>query len=266
MRTCLNLVTLKQGLDPIEGIKIAGAAGFEGVGLWADTLEAHGNALAAAAEVASALSDHGVRAEEMCYVAGWMWAEGEELRQALDVIRERAELAAAVGCPIIIACASGGTCSVRAAAEDFARICDIGAEVGVSFALEYIGMLEQVKDLKSGLEIVSRAEHPNGKLLIDTFHTFRGGSSVQEFDLPTGDQVGLVHINDAPPGDVLTMEDSDRVMPGDGAFPLREALGKLAARGFGGALSVEVFSRDWWNSPMDKTAAKALESLKSVMV
>lgn len=265
MRTCLNLVTLQRGLDPIAGIKAAFAAGFAGVGLWADTFENAPDPRALAAEASRALDDHGLRAEELCFVGGWMWAQGEARPEAMDGVRRRAELAGTLGCPVLIACASGGVGDLDAAAADFSEACDLAAEHGVALALEYIGMLEQVRDLRTALDIVRRAAHPHGKLLIDTFHTFRGGSALDDFDLPRGDEVGLVHINDAPAGDIMQMTDADRVMPGDGAFPLREAIGKLAAGGYEGAVSVEVFSEQWWGRPIAQTARKAAEALRGVM-
>lgn len=265
MRTCLNMVTVQQGLDPIEGVRLASEAGFQSVGIWADSFEAKDDPTQYAADFAFACEQSDISVAEMCFVGGWMWAEGEERRNALDQIRARAELAAATTCPLIIACGAGGTGDVQAAADDFSEICEIGRGVGVSFAFEYIGMFEQVKNLRSGLEVVRLADHPNGKLLIDTFHTFRGGSTLDDFDLPKGDEVGLIHINDAPAGDIMQMADSDRVMPGDGAFPLREALGKLAANGYDGGLSVEVFSEDWWGRPHAETAKAAAEGLAKVM-
>ena len=265
MRTCLNLVTLQRGQDPVEGIRAAAAAGFEGVGLWADAFESAPDPLARAAEASRALRDHGLRAEELCFVGGWMWAQGEARQEAMEGVRRRCELAAALGCPVLIACGSGGVGDLDAAAADFRAACDLAAEHGVALALEYIGMFEQVKDLRTGLDIVRRAAHPHGKLLIDTFHTFRGGSAPDDFDLPRGDEVGLVHINDAPAGDILQMADADRVMPGDGVFPLREVLGKLAAGGYEGAVSVEVFSEKWWGRPIEETARKAAEALRGVM-
>jgi len=54
-------------------------------------------------------------------------------------------------------------------------------------------------------------------------------------------------------------------MPGAGVLPLKEAMGKLQAHGFEGALSVEVFSRDWWEKPAEETARAAFEGLQSVM-
>jgi sugar phosphate isomerase/epimerase len=265
MRTCLNLVTLQQGFSTLEGIKLAASVGFEGAGIWADDFEKQADPIAYAKDVAAALCDSGLHAEEMCFVGGWMWAEGQALQDALDQITRRAEIAAAATCPIIIACASGGIGCNNAAAEDFRRIGDIGAQLGVDFALEYIGPFEQVKDIPSGLEIVRLADHPNCKLLIDIFHTFRGGSTLPDFDLPMGNEVGLVHMNDVPAGDVLSMNDLDRVMPGAGVLPLKEAMGKLQTHGFEGALSVEVFNRDWWAKPPAEVAAAAFAGLKSTM-
>lgn len=265
MRTCLNLVSLKRGLNPLEGVAIAADAGFEGVGLWVDAFEAQPDPLDYARKVAQLCADRGVRVEEMCFVGGWMWSEGEAREKAMGGIRRRTEIAAAVGCPYLIACASGGTGSTQKAAEDFAALCEIGEPMGVGFALEYIGAFAQVKDIPIGLEIVRLANRPNGKLLIDIFHTFRGGSTVSDFDLPKGCEVGLVHMNDVPAGDITQMNDSHRVLPGDGVLPLREALAKLRARGFEGALSVEVFSEHWWGRPFAETAAAALAGLRKVM-
>ena len=265
MRTCLNLVTIQQGFSTFEGIKLAASVGFEGVGIWADDFEKQPDPLAYAKDVATALADNGLRAEEMCFVGGWMWESGDALQGALDQIARRAEMAAAATCPFIIACVHGGTGCDQAAAEDYRRVCDIGAPLGVSFALEYIGPAAQIKNIPTGLEIVRLANHPNGKLLIDTFHSFRGGTTVEDFDLPQAGEVGVVHITDVPAGDVLSMNDLDRVMPGAGVLPLKEAMGKLQAHGFEGALSVEVFNQGWWAKPAEETAAAAIAGLKSVM-
>lgn len=265
MKTCLNLITLQKGLNQVEGVKLAAAAGFDSVGIWADSFESQPDPLKAAAEVACVCNQEGITVSEMCYVAGWMWNSGDALRESLDQCKSRAELAAAAGCPLVIACAAGGVGDLDAAAEDYRVLCDIGAAAGVSFALEYIGMFEQVKDLATGLDIVRRAGHPNGKLLIDTFHSYRGGTCVEDFSLPQGAEAGLVHINDVPAGDIMQMNDSHRVMPGDGVLPLTESLRRLGEGGFDGAVSVEVFSEAWWSKPLAETAAYACKALKSVM-
>jgi len=113
--------------------------------------------------------------------------------------------------------------------------------------------------------VVRRAQHPNAKLLIDIFHSFRGGTAVEDFALPQGDEVALVHINDVPVGDIFAMGDDARVLPGKGVLPLKQALSSLAANGYTGALSVEIFSEYWWAQPVDVTAKAAYEALSTVM-
>ena len=266
MRTCLNLVSLQRGLDPIVGIKAAAGAGFQGVGLWADALEAYAEKHGGLDDVVSALSDNGIQAEEICYTAGYMWSESDAAREAaLDDAGRKAEIAATVGAPCVIACAAGGEGDLDVAAADLRLAADVMGEFGIVAALEYIGMFPQIKDLKTGLDVVRRAQHPNAKLLIDIFHSFRGGTVVEDFTLPQGSEVALVHINDVPAGDIFAMGDDARVLPGRGVLPLKQALGSLAANGYTGALSVEIFSEYWWSQPTNVTAKAAHEALTAVM-
>ena len=266
MRTCLNLVSLQKGLDPIVGIRAAAAAGFEGVGLWADALDAYAEKHGGLEDVVAALADNGIRAEEICYTAGYMWPESEAARAAaLDDADRKADTAAIVGAPCVIACAAATEGDLDVAAADLRIVADVMGEFGVCAALEYIGMFPQIKDLKTGLDVVRRARHPNAKLLIDVFHSFRGGTVVEDFALPKGEEVALVHINDVPAGDIFAMGDDARVLPGQGVLPLKQALGSLAANGYTGALSVEIFSEYWWSQPIDVTAKAAYEALSAVM-
>lgn len=174
-------------------------------------------------------------------------------------------MAADIGCPVVIACASGGAGDPQQAAEDFVAISNIGAKYGVVMALEYIGAFEQYHDIKSGLQLVRAADHPYGKLLIDIFHSFRGGTAVEDFKLPRGDEVGCVHLNDVPAGDIMQMNDGHRVIPGKGVLPLREALGYLGENGYEGALSIELFNKELWARPPEETARLCKEAADDLL-
>ncbi|MEN6641558.1 MAG: sugar phosphate isomerase/epimerase family protein [Armatimonadia bacterium] len=261
MRKALNLVTLQRGFDTVEGMRIAAEAGFEGVGLWQDSLAA----LKEKAGNLDAVTAQPIRVEEMCFLWGWMWPEGEERERVLAEVEQRTALAAEAGSPIIIACAAPGVGDPERAARDFRTVADIGQRYGVVMALEYIGGFEQYHDIKSGLGLVRAADHPYAKLLIDVFHSFRGGTVVEDFKLPRGDEVALVHINDVPVGDILQMNDSHRVLPGEGVLPLREALGYLGDNGYDGALSVEVFSEELWAKPAAEVAARAAAGMEGLL-
>jgi 2-keto-myo-inositol isomerase len=262
MRVALNTVTLGREIGPVEALRVSAEAGLESVGVWFSTLDA-------LQQREGSLDDlqqfSGLRLEEMCYLGGWMWATGEARAQALQDAEDRAAMAAEIGCPVVIACASGGTGDADQAAEDFRAIADIGAKYGVVMALEYIGAFEQYHDIKSGLALVRAADHPYAKLLIDIFHSFRGGTVVEDFKLPRGDEVGCVHLNDVPAGDIMQMNDGHRVLPGRGVLPLREALGYLGDNGYEGALSVELFSEELWALPAAEVAARVKAATDDLM-
>jgi len=262
MRVALNTITLGRELDPLAALRATADAGFDSVGVWFD-------ALSNLQERAGSLDDlrqfDGLRLEEMCFLGGWMWATGEARDQALQAAEDRAAMAAEIGCPVVIACASGGTGDPDQAAADFRAIADIGAKYDVVMALEYIGAFEQYHDIKSGLALVRATDHPNAKLLIDIFHSFRGGTVVEDFKLPQGDEVGCVHLNDVPAGDIMQMNDSHRVLPGQGVLPLREALGYLGGNGYDGALSVELFNPDLWALPPAEIAARVKAATDDLM-
>lgn len=265
MRAALNAVTLARGLSPLEAVRATGEAGFEGVGLWMDALQAFEKREGSLDKLLESDWMNKLQAEEICYLGGWMWATGEAREAAFAAAEERAEMAAAVGAPIVIACAAGGTGDPAQAAEDFRAISDIGAKYGVSMALEFIGVFEQYHDIKSGLELVRAADHPNAKLLIDVFHAFRGGATVDDFKLPRGNEIGLVHINDVPAGDVMQMNDSHRVLPGEGVLPLAQVLENLEQGGYEGALSVEIFNEEIWALPLDEIAARAKAGMDKLL-
>lgn len=261
MRVALNTITLGRDLDPLEALRATADAGFDNVGVWFDAI----SALQEREGSVQSLLDLPLRPEEMCFLGGWMWATGEARDNALQAAEDRAALAAEIGCPVVIACASGGTGCPDQAAADFRAIADIGAKYGVVMALEYIGAFEQYHDIKSGLALVRAADHPNARLLIDIFHSFRGGAVVEDFKLPRGEEVGCVHLNDVPAGDIMQMDDSFRVLPGEGVLPLREALGYLGDNGYDGALSIEVFNRELWALPAAETAARAKAAAEALM-
>ncbi len=262
MRVALNTVTLGREIDPVEALQVSADAGFESVGVWYSTLDALQQRVGSLDDLQQFSA---LRLEEMCYLGGWMWATGEARDQALQAAEDRAAMAADIGCPVVIACASGGTGCPDQAAEDFRAIADIGAKYGVVMALEYIGAFEQYHDIKSGLQLVRAADHPNAKLLIDIFHSFRGGTVVADFKLPRGEEIGCVHLNDVPAGDIMQMNDSHRVLPGRGVLPLREALGYLGDNGYAGALSVELFNQDLWALPPADIAAQVKAATDELM-
>jgi 2-keto-myo-inositol isomerase len=265
MRPCLNVVTLGRGFDPLTAIRISAEAGFKSVGLWADALLLHQRQYGSLRLVERSLQDNGVQAEEICFVGGWMWVDNKARREVMLNAWTIAEMAGYLGAPYVIGCVSGGAGDPQIAAEDLFALCEVGRQFNVHVAVEYIGGVEQYKGVASALELTRACGHPGAQLLMDVFHTFKGGGTAADFLLPKGGEIGLIHINDVPDGDIPAMNDSHRVLPGEGILPLSKIVDNLKSVGFDGALSVEIFNEAVWALPPEEIAARAKASLDGLL-
>jgi 2-keto-myo-inositol isomerase len=108
--------------------------------------------------------------------------------------------------------------------------------------------------------------HPTACQLPDVYHLFRGGSDFNGLKLLDGQAIHVLHINDYP-GDIEREKqtDADRVYPGDGVAPLTEMYRNMAAAGFDGFLSLELFNRDYWQQDAFLVARTGLEKTKATV-
>jgi sugar phosphate isomerase/epimerase len=114
----------------------------------------------------------------------------------------------------------------------FAAFCDRAAEVGAQVGFEFMP-ISAIADLAAAWDIVGGADRPNGGVVVDTWHFFRG---TPDFDLLAtipGERIFGVQVSDAPaePGQSLAEETFHRLMPGDGALDLIGLLTALDAIG-----------------------------------
>jgi len=105
--------------------------------------------------------------------------------------------------------------------ERFAAFCDRAAGFGAQVHLEFMPM-SAIGDLDTAWPIVRDADRPNGGILLDTWHFFRGNSSLVLLEQVPGERIFGVQVADAPaePMSSVVEETFDRVLPGDGELDL----------------------------------------------
>ena len=260
-KAALNTITIKNA-PLLEKIKVAAEAGFQGIGLWSGELEQHKRDSGSLDGVRAALKAGGLEVAEICFVGGWMWAEGEAREKAYASCERTFALGREVGSPVVIACASEGRRSRDRAVADFAELCDLAAGYGVTAALEFIGPFQMVKDVASAWDIVQAAGRDNAALLIDTFHFYRGGSRVGDLARVPGGKVALVHINDVVDAPLEQLTDAQRVLPGEGVLPLDDILRVLERQGYDGYLSLELFNPELWEQDPMAVGKRSRETLR----
>ena len=260
LKRALNLITIRNA--PLaKKIELSRAAGYDGVGLWVDETEEAAGSSGGLQGIAKLLKDNRLTAAELCFVGGWMYPEEAQRAQAQERAERAFRMAEVLDCECVVACASGGTGELAAAATDFAWLCDLARRFGVRVALEFLGGAQQVKDVRTAWQIVEAVNAPNGGLLIDTFHFYKGGSDLADLEAVTGEKVFLVHVNDCPELPRAEMEDRHRVFPGAGDLPLDAIAAVLLDKGYAGFFSLELFNEDYWEQDPYVVAQEGLRSM-----
>jgi sugar phosphate isomerase/epimerase len=103
------------------------------------------------------------------------------------------------------------------------------------FIYTMAGMLELAREIGTG----------NVGLLLDSWHLYAAGESVDDIDALTADDVVVVHVNDAPAGIRRDEQiDNVRALPLEtGVLEIVPFMKKLAAIGFDGPVMPEPFSQ-----------------------
>ena len=91
------------------------------------------------------------------------------------------------------------------------------------------------------LRVTRAAAQPNVKPLVDCYHFWSGNNKLEDIDGIKPGEIAHVHFQDVPDMPRELLDQTSRLIPGDGVSPLRQILRKLADKGYSGPLSVELF-------------------------
>lgn len=210
--------------------------------------------------------------------AGWGlpvdW-RGEEAkwRQDLDELPRLARAAAAIGAQRTSTWVLPGSNdrdydeNRRFHVERFTPIARILAEHGCSLGLEFIGP----KTMRDSLQYpfvykmedmieLGREIGPNVGLLLDCWHWYTSGGTLDQLRALRPEQVVYVHVNDAPAGIPVDEQiDQVRALPGEtGVIDIAGFLQALAAVGYDGPVVPEPFKKELNNLPSDDERVRAV--------
>ncbi len=261
-RYCLNASTIRT--TPIlRQIEVARLAGYEAIELWHDHIDEHLQAGGTLQQIRSALDDHGLKVPTTIYLAGWFQPAGEEHTKALDEVRRRLEQSAAVGATYAISGPPAGKADRELGAWHYAELLELGKSFGIKPAFEYLGFVDDINSIDDAIDIIQRSGHPDATIVADPFHCWRGGGPVASLSKLTASQIAISHFNDSPAVPPAAMqEDADRVLPGDGVVDLEFYCDQLAATGYSGYLSLELFREDLWAKDALEVAKLGVEKMR----
>ncbi|MEE2686024.1 MAG: sugar phosphate isomerase/epimerase family protein [Planctomycetota bacterium] len=265
LKYCLNASTIMT--TPImRQIEVAAEAGYEAIELWHDHIDNHVSEGGSVADIRKAVDDHGLVVPTTIYLAGWFDSQGDEYRANLDECKRRMTDSAAIGAPHIIAGPPGGRADYKLGAVRYRELMELGRSIGVKPAMEFLGFVDQLNTIEDALVVMNDSEDPDATTVLDPFHIFRGGGSVESISLLAESQIAVSHFNDVPAEPPREIQhDKDRVMPGDGEFDLGRYLALLLATGYDRYLSLELFREDLWQQDPLEVARQGMEKTRQVV-
>ena len=263
MRLALHKWTLNE--TPLaDALRIARKTGWEAIELRRDDFTQAISLMGSVEAVMALLKGSGLAVACVGVEFGWIYAEGEERKRLLSVFAEQCARARALGCATVMSPADRGRGELTQAAASLREVGDIAAEHGVTLGIEFMIQAEQFNSLERLRELLTLADHPRCRLLIDTYHFHRSGAGVRSLDdLRPGE---LVHVqySDVPksvePGKV-----QDRLPPGEGVIPFAELFAALADHGYSGYLSYEVANPAVWARDPETIAREGLEATRALL-
>ncbi len=147
--------------------------------------------------------------------------------------------------------------------ETFARLCDLAANYGLRVNVEFLSY-RKLSTLQQAVRLVSAAARPNGGVLIDILHLVRSGGSVEEVGRLDRGLINHVQICDGPkamPVDQLEFESaSNRLLPGDGEFPLAAFIAALPTANLG--IEIPRSSVAFANLPPADRVVRAMQAMR----
>lgn len=253
--------TMRASLD--EDIRAAGAAGFEYLEIWAAKLrkflDSH-----TTAELKSLFAEQRLKPYSINSIEHITFRDAERHMALLDECEELCRIASEIDCPYIVVVPSPlpAGCSRDEVIEESVRVLTelsiIAAHYGVALAFEFLGQADcSVQTLALANEIVREVAQANVGLVIDSFHFYAGGSTVESIEALDAKSLFIFHINDAEDLPREELEDRHRLLPGLGILPLREIIEALRRINYTRVVSIEIFRPEYWQRDPAELARSA---------
>jgi 2-keto-myo-inositol isomerase len=260
--------TMKASLE--EDVRAAAGAGFTALEIWADKmnryLETH-----SLEELRQLFASHNLTPVSINSIEHIAF-RGEAYPQIQEQCLRYSKIAQTIGCDKIVVVPSptpAGATWADIKNESVRVLRDLAAiarKHKVKLAFEFLGQTDcSVPTLAQCWEIVRAANRSNVGLVLDTFHFYAGGSTLDSILDVEPAKLLIFHINDSEELPLPSLTDAHRLLPGEGVIPLLDILANLRTIGFDGLCSIELFRPAYWDRAAGELARDARGKTASLL-
>lgn len=268
---CLNTGTIRgQKLGIVKEVEVVAQAGFQAIEPWIGTVDEYVKGGGSMKDLRKRIADLGITVESAIGFPEWIVDEDARRAKGLERAKYEMDLVAQLGGKRLATPPAGATnapgLDLLKAAERYRALLEAGDAIGIVPQLELWGFSKNLCRLAQCAFVAIESGHPKACVLADVFHLYKGGSEFSGMRLLSGSAVQVFHMNDFPadpPRDKIN--DSFRVFPGDGTAPLTQLLRDLRSTGGRKVLSLELFSKKYWEQDALEVAKAGLEKMKTAV-
>lgn len=250
--------------DLATDVAAASAAGFDCLEIWAAKLRAF-LAEHSVAELKNLFSARHLQPLSINSIEHITFRDAQSYNRIRTECEELSAIAGAIGCPYIVV-VPGRLPAHRVTRQGIVdeslkvltELAAIARRSGVALAFEFLGQNDcSVQTLDLAAEIVQQLDHKNVGLVIDSFHFYTGGSTIEMLDALDPKRLLIFHIDDAEDLPRSQLTDAHRLLPGLGILPLKEMIQVFRRIGYDANASVEIFRPEYWERDPFELAREA---------
>lgn len=265
MKTSIATVSISGDLR--EKLAAIAAAGFDGVEIFEQDFLAYDGP---PAEVGAMVRDHGLEITLFQPFRDFEGLPEPQRTNAFERARRKFDVMNQLGTDLMLVCSSVAPAAlggIDRAANDFRELGEIAKSFGVRVGYEALAWGRHVNDHRDAWEVVRRADHTNVGLILDSFHTLARKIDVETIRAIPGDRIFIVQLADAPliDMDLLYWSRHFRNMPGEGDLDVVGFMRGVAATGYAGPLSLEIFNDQFRGGSPRSIAIDGRRSLVNLM-
>ena len=265
MKTSIATVSISG--DFKDKLAAIAAAGFDGAEIFENDFLAND---ASPAEVGRMVRDHGLEITLFQPFRDFEGMPEPHRARCFDRAERKFDLMQELGAELMLICSNvspialGG---IDRAAADFHELGERAAKRGLRVGYEALAWGRHIFDHRDAWEIVRRADHTNIGLILDSFHTLARKVDVNSIRSIPGDKIFIVQLADAPliDMDLLYWSRHFRNMPGEGGLDVQGFMRAVAATGYDGPLSLEIFNDQFRGGSARSIAVDGHRSLVYLM-
>ena len=215
------------------------------------------------------LTDNGLTAVHGAVGVNGLLEPNAEHAAAIEAFKRRLEMFAFLGVRKVYTTSNG---TQKLAAGDYAIVADhmrVAGDTARAFdmtcSVEFVRASPYMSTLVTALKVTREAAHPNFGVMFDFYHFWSGLNRLEDLDQIRPGEIQHVHFQDVPDMPRELLDNTTRLIPGDGVSPLVVILQKLSSKGYAGPLSVELFLPQFRDGDPYEVAREIRQKCEAVM-